>query len=210
MIQTPAPLVINSDADGVPVRIIVKSGDVIVPCRDSSSECVQILTARALNASPEIKVLDEAIKLNRTKLWTNYLSANALNPLSLALQVARNIAGGGDVAQAKLTTNQLRATRAALEQTMRANITQSLTDYETAARTEANTRAGLEAHEQRLSILLVSYRLGDSTTEAVLPEFAASESLRAQITSAQAAENAALVRCREIVAPSNTPQPKKP
>lgn len=180
-----------------------------LPCRDSSPACVQTLTVRAVNASPEIKVLDEAIKLNKTKLWTNYLSANALNPLSLALQVARNIAGGGEVAQAKLTTNQLRATRAALEQTMRATITQSLTDYETAARTETNTRAGLEAHEQRLSILLVSYRLGDSTTEAVLPEFAQSESLRAQITSAQAAENAALVKLREIVAPSRIAEMKR-
>lgn len=181
----------------------------VLPCRESSPACVQTLTVRAVNASPEIKVLDEAIKLNKTKLWTNYLSANALNPLSLALQVARNIAGGGEVAQAKLTTNQLRATRAVLEQTMRATITQSLTDYETAARTETNTRAQLEAHEQRLSILLVSYRLGDSTTEAVLPEFAQSESLRAQITSAQAAENAALVKLREIVTPSRIAEMKR-
>jgi outer membrane protein TolC len=167
------------------------------------------LTGRALKASPEIKVLDEAIKLNKTKLWTNYLSANALNPLSLALQVARNIAGGGEVAQAKLTTNQLRATRAALEQTMRERVTQYLTDYEAATRAETNTRAQLEAHEQRLSILLVSYRLGDSTTEAVLPEFAQSESLRAQITSAQAAGNAALVKLREIVAPSRIAEMKR-
>ncbi len=180
-----------------------------LPCCDSSPSCIQTLTGRALKASPEIKVLDEAIKLNKTKLWTNYLSANALNPLSLALQVARNIAGGGEVAQAKLTTNQLRATRAALEQTMRERVTQYLTDYEAATRAETNTRAQLEAHEQRLSILLVSYRLGDSTTEAVLPEFAQSESLRAQITSAQAAGNAALVKLREIVAPSRIAEMKR-
>lgn len=167
--------------------------------------------AVALTNSESFGVLNEAIRLNKAKLWTNYISANALNPLSLVLQLARNVAGGGDVAQGKLTIAQLRAQRTAIEDATRGFIIQHLTDYETATRLEATTRDQLAAHQRRMQIVEVSLRAGDVSTEEFLLLMQQGEQLRAQIETAQANERAALVKLREIVTPSRLPvQPKKP
>ncbi len=160
-----------------------------------------------------MRVLDQAIKLNKTKLWTNYISANALNPLSFGLQLARNIAGGGDVAAAKLTTAQLRVQRLAIEDAMRAAIMQHVTNYEAAQLHERTARGKLQSHAQLIELSEVSYRRGDSTTEAMIPLWQTREDLKAEILSAESDERRAVALLREVVEPTRTPQPaqaKKP
>lgn len=189
----------------------IEKGNLV--CLDSHAGCVQQLTAQAIANNEAVRVLDQAIKLNKTKLWTNYISANALNPFSLGLQLARNIAGGGDVAQAKLTTAQLRVQRLAIEDAMRAAITQRVTDYEAAQLHARTARGKSQSNAQAIELSEVSYRRGDSTTEAMIPLWQVREDLKAEILSAEADERRAVTLLREIVEPTRTPQPaqaKKP
>jgi len=73
-----------------------------LPCSDSSEECLRRLGDLAAENCLELRVIDQAIAYQRRKLWTSWLSADGLNPLAVALRVARNLAGGGDRAAARL------------------------------------------------------------------------------------------------------------
>ncbi|MGL5836132.1 MAG: hypothetical protein ACRC1Z_23295, partial [Waterburya sp.] len=77
---------------------------VSLPCIDSSSECIEQLTNRAIANSSELVTLDEQIALidkrlvvageriehTSKKRWTNYLSTDPL-------RITANVFGGGDV-----------------------------------------------------------------------------------------------------------------
>jgi hypothetical protein len=67
-----------------------------LPCSDSSAECLRRLGDLAVENCLELGVIDRALAYQRRKLWTSWLSADGLNPLAVALRVARNLAGGGD------------------------------------------------------------------------------------------------------------------
>ena len=98
-------------------------------CLNSSDECVQELTERAIANSHKLETLAERITLieqrlelaedrieyTRKKKWTNYISANPIN-------ILQNIFGGGDVqrdniaiASLEIRTADLLAAKAELE-----------------------------------------------------------------------------------------------
>ena len=101
-------------------------------CFDSSEKCVETLTAQAIANSEEIKVLDATIKLAKRKGWTQYIDVSAIDPLTLSVQILRNILGGGERQTRKLTISQLELRRTETVKNLRAEISNLLLQAETA------------------------------------------------------------------------------
>ncbi|HZN11509.1 MAG TPA: metal-dependent hydrolase, partial [Blastocatellia bacterium] len=78
-----------------------------LPCSDSSAECLRRLGDLAVENCLELRVISQTLAYQRRKLWTSWLNADGLNPLAVGLRVARNLAGGGDRAAARLEIAQL-------------------------------------------------------------------------------------------------------
>jgi hypothetical protein len=91
-----------------------------LPCSDSSAECLRRLGDLAAENCLELRVITQALAYQRRKLWTSWLNADGLNPLAVGLRVARNLAGGGDRAAARLEIAQLERRRAEVEAGLRA------------------------------------------------------------------------------------------
>jgi hypothetical protein len=112
----------------------------------------------AVQNSQEIAVLEQAIALQKKKLWTNWLSADGLHPLAIALRIARNMAGGGERAGAKLELARLALRQAELAAQLRDSVTRMVLAYETAQRQLTKAEAKFVAHQTRLRWLVFSQR----------------------------------------------------
>lgn len=168
-------------------------------CPVITTACVDALHAQAIANSQELRVLEQAIKLQNAKLWTAYLSANALNPLSLGLQLIRNAAGGGERAERKLTIAQLELRRASLIAELRARIVAELTAYAQADAESKRAAQALATHTARVKLLEISYGAGDGETVNMLREWQRTDELRAAVSRAGELRAAAVVRLRQIV-----------
>jgi hypothetical protein len=105
-----------------------------LPCLDSSKECVEQLTERAIAHSSKLKTLDDRIALidkrlgvsrdsidyAESKLWTNYLPSSTsfggsvldiINPFAWL----KNLAGGGEMQRDRLAIADLEIKAATLE-----------------------------------------------------------------------------------------------
>jgi hypothetical protein len=105
-----------------------------LPCLDSSKECVEQLTERAIANSSKLKTLNDRIALidrrlgvsadsidyAESKLWTNYLPSSTsfgssvldiINPFSWI----KNLAGGGEMQRDRLAIADLEIKAATLE-----------------------------------------------------------------------------------------------
>jgi hypothetical protein len=114
--MTPSQSTINSRGE----RLFAQSN--VIPCIDSSSECIEQLTEKAIANSPELVTLDEQIALvdkrlvvaseriehTSKKRWTNYLSTDPL-------RIAANVFGGGDVQKVTIAIADLEVKSAELE-----------------------------------------------------------------------------------------------
>jgi hypothetical protein len=158
----------------------------VLPCLDSSPACLERLSALAVEQSQELKVLDEAIKLQKSKLWTTWLAADSFNPLGMALRVGRNLAGGGDRAAGKLTIDQLKLRRAEVIVQIRQNLITSVLSYEAAARARELASSRLAVYTTNLPIIELAYRLGDGETSAMLSLWEHGEELRAALAKTEA------------------------
>jgi outer membrane protein TolC len=153
--------------------------------------------------SLELATLAQATKFGRSKLWTTWLTADGLNPLSMGLRLARNIAGGSDRAALKLDLAELARRQAEVEVTLRFNVAQTVADYETAERRRILAESRLSAHTARLRILEAGYRLGDGSTQEMLQLWATGEELKVQIMLAEADATKELRRLRSLVMPQH-------
>lgn len=156
-----------------------------LPCFDSSVACIEQLTTRAVKNSRELQVIGQAITLQRRKLWTTYLSANALNPLSFGLQLAQNIAGGGARAEGKLTLAQFELRRAEVGRALHDSISALVAIIEAAQLKEKLSSAALQTHTARVGILEVGYEFGEGDTAAMLPLWQRTDELKAEIEAAR-------------------------
>lgn len=156
-----------------------------LPCLSSSAECVERLTAQAVNASQEVRLIDESIKLASRRRWTNYIAADSFNPIGSVLKLTRNIAGGGDVQQARLVIAALELRRAETVEALRVRVRQFVTAHEQATTKQARLGAQLDTHKARVSLLEVNYRSGEGDTGAMLGEWQRTDELRAQIDDAR-------------------------
>jgi hypothetical protein len=105
-----------------------------LPCLDSSKECVELLTQRAIANSAKLKTLNDRIALidkrlgvskdsidyANNKLWTNYLPSSTafggsvldiINPFAWV----KNLAGGGDMQRDRIAIADLEIKAATLE-----------------------------------------------------------------------------------------------
>jgi hypothetical protein len=140
-----------------------------LPCFNSSETCVEKLTAQAVAYSEEIKVIDATIKLARRKGWTQYVDVSALDPLTLSVQVLRNIFGGGERQARKLTISQLELRRTETVKNLRVQISNLLLQAESAERKQAQSQTLFDAQRSLIAVLEVSYRSGELSTERMLP-----------------------------------------
>lgn len=153
-----------------------------LPCSDSSPTCLQTLGDLAVQNSREIAVLKQAIALQKKKLWTSWLSADGWHPLAIGLHIARNLAGGGDRAAAKLEIARLDLRRIEIATNLHQAIRQAVWEYERLQQELAVTQNKRAYHQARLQIAEISYRLGESHTEAILSLWQTSEELQTQVT----------------------------
>ncbi len=158
-------------------------------CLNSSNECVQELTEKAIANSFKLETLAERIALiderlelaedrieyTRKKKWTNYISANPVD-------IIQNIFGGGAVqrdniaiASLEIRTADLLAAKAELERQQEEEkvkiserVLRLLLDYESATRKHKLLTSQLKTLEQQQKIARVSYRRGRGSTNQML------------------------------------------
>jgi hypothetical protein len=179
-----------------------------LPCVDSSRECLALLGDIARTNNLEIAALDEAIRYQKAKRWTTFINADGFSPAAAAARIARNLLGGGERAASQLDLSNLERRRAEVESSLRLRIANSVADYETTTRRLKLAESRLEAHQTRVQIIEVSYRLGEGDTEAMLLLWQSGEELRGQIVLAEAEAARELRRLRSLVFPSNIPAAK--
>ena len=140
-----------------------------LPCFDSSETCAEKLTAEAVANSEEIKVIDATIKLAKRKGWTQYIDVSAIDPLTLSVQILRNIFGGGERQTRKLTISQLELRRTETVKNLRTEISGSLLQAETLERKQTQSQTLLDAQRVLAAVLEVSYKSGELSTERIMP-----------------------------------------
>ena len=100
-----------------------------LPCKNSSTECITLLTQRAIAYSTELVTIEERIKIiserlelmeekidySKKRTWTNYITTDVI-------KIIQNIFGGGDIQRDRiaitdleLSVGQLSAAKAELE-----------------------------------------------------------------------------------------------
>ncbi len=124
-----------------------------LPCFDTSEKCVETLTAQAVANSAEIKVLDQTIKLARRKGWTQYIDVSAIDPLTLSVQILRNIFGGGERQTRKLQLAQINLRRTETVLRIRAEINDLLLQAENAVRRKLQTQTLFDAQSSLVAVL---------------------------------------------------------
>lgn len=160
-----------------------------IPCLNSTPDCLHQLTTHAISTSSELAHLEAKINLIQQRLdlmaqkvdhansrtWTNYLT---LDPLRLM----QNLFGGGDVQQDRieianleLSVAELEAVKAELERQKVAKqeeienqIFEQLLNYEAQLRALNLAQNQLTTFVHQQQIELISYRLGQGSTEQYL------------------------------------------
>ena len=172
-----------------------------LPCQDSSPVCLTTLGDLAIQSSRELAVLEQAIQLQKKKLWTSWLNADGLHPLAIGLRIARNLAGGGDRAAAKLELSRLELRQAELTTQLRAAITAAVLASETAQRQLTRAETKLAAQQARLQLLTMGYRLGEGSTETMLQLWQTETELQGEVEQAKAECRHRLLQLQSFVVP---------
>ena len=160
-----------------------------IPCLNSSSECVEQLTVRAIANSVKLQqsaerialieqrlaVTEDRIDYTSKKKWTNYISPNPVD-------IIQNLFGGGGVqrdniaiANLEIRTTDLLAAKAELERQQEEEklkieneVLNLLLDYEAANRKLELLTSNLETLEQQREVMRIAYRMGKGSTSQIL------------------------------------------
>ena len=155
----------------------------------SSSECIELLTAKAIASNPELVTLDEQIALidkrlvvageriehTSKKRWTNYISGDPL-------RIAANVLGGGDVqkvtiaiADLEVKSAELEAYRANLHRRkaevksqLREDVLGLVLEYEAAEREYVLAQSKLATYSQQRQLIEIDYQFGNGSTAQML------------------------------------------
>jgi hypothetical protein len=130
----------------------------------------------------------------------SWLNADGLNPLAVGLRLARNIAGGGDRAAARLEIAELERRRAEVEAGLRLAVAERVAELEAAGRRLALAREREAAHESRLSLSAVGYRMGEGSTEEMMALWQARDEMRGRVAEAAADVARQWARLRALLA----------
>ncbi len=182
-----------------------------MPCLSSSSECIELLAAKAIGFatarsaianSPELVTLDEQITLidkrlevadkrsdhTSKKRWTNYISSDPL-------RIAANLLGGGDVQRdtiaiadfegksAELEAYQanLHRRKAEVESQLREEILSLVLEYEAEERKYVLAQSKLATYSQQRQLIEIEYQYGNGSTTQMLSMWQQGESLEAEV-----------------------------
>lgn len=181
-----------------------------LPCTDASKECLERLTALAVANNQEIRLIEQTTKLQRRKMFTNYIGADSLNFFAMTFKMARNIMGGGDVQTAKLTINTLELRRFQLTQEIAAQVHDLLTTSETAEKRREQSMIAQDAMRAMVAVMEVGYRSGDGSTEAMMPIWEKLAFWEVEVKRAEADRETARRKLLLLVNPPVFKQPKKP
>jgi hypothetical protein len=197
--MTPSQSTINSRGE----RLFAQPN--VIPCIDSSEECIEQLTSKAIASSPELVTLDEQITLidkrlvlagerikhTSKKRWTNYLSTDPL-------RIAANVFGGGDVqkdniaiADLEVKSAELEADRANLHRRqaevkskLREDVLGLVLEYEAAEREYVLAQSKLATYNQQRQLIEIDYQFGNGSTTQMLSMWQQEEELEADVTKA--------------------------
>ena len=160
-----------------------------LPCLNSSNQCVQQLTEKAIANSPKLKqsksrialidqrlaVTEDRIDYTSKKKWTNYISTDPVN-------IIQNLFGGGGVqrdniaiASLEIRTTDLLAAKAELERQqseeklkIEDEVLRLVLDYEAAQRKLELLSSNLKTLEQQREVIRIAYRMGRGSTSQIL------------------------------------------
>ena len=160
-----------------------------IPCLNSSSECVERFTYRAIANSFKLQqtaerialieqrlaVTEERIDYTSKKRWTNYISTNPID-------IIQNLFGGGGVqrdnlaiASLEIRTADLLAAKVELERQQEEEkveieneVLSLLLNYEAAERKLELLTSNLETLEQQREVVRIAYRMGRGSTSQML------------------------------------------
>ncbi len=173
-------------------------------CFDSSEVCIQKLTAQAVANSEEIKVLDQTIKLAKRKGWTQYIDVSAIDPLTLSVQILRNIFGGGERQQRKLSIAQIELRRSETVQKIRAEITNLLIEAENFERNRLQSKMLYDAQSSLVAVLEVSYKSGELSTERMMPAWEKLDYFKIEIQTAETERESIRKKLIVLIEPKTT------
>jgi hypothetical protein len=173
-------------------------------CFDSSEVCIQKLTAQAVANSEEIKVLDQTIKLAKRKGWTQYIDVSAIDPLTLSVQILRNIFGGGERQQRKLSIAQIELRRSETVQKIRAEITNLLIEAENFERNRLQSKMLYDAQSSLVAVLEISYKSGELSTERMMPVWEKLDYFKIEIQTAETERESIRKKLIVLIEPKTT------
>ncbi|WP_246141935.1 hypothetical protein [Hyella patelloides] len=191
-----------------------------LPCLSSSSECVELLAAKAIANSPELVTLDEQIALiderlvvaekridhTSKKRWTNYISSDPL-------RIAANILGGGDVqrdniaiADLEVKSGELEAYRANLHRRkaevksqLREEVLGLVLEYEAAEREYVLAQSKLATYSQQRQLIEIDYQFGNGSTTQMLSMWQQGESLEALVIQVESKKKEITRKLQQII-----------
>jgi hypothetical protein len=192
----------------------------VIPCIDSSSECIELLVEKAIANSSELVTLDEQIALidkrlavageriehTSKKRWTNYLSTDPL-------RIAANVFGGGDVqkdniaiADLEVKSAELEAYRANLHRRqaeiksqLREDVLDLVLEYEAAEREYVLAQSKLATYSQQRQLIEIDYQFGSGSTTQMLSMWQQGESLEAEVIHAQSQYSRLLRKIEQLI-----------
>ncbi|MFG6100562.1 TolC family protein [Leptothoe sp. ISB3NOV94-8A] len=158
-----------------------------LPCLNSSTECLEVLTQQAIAQSSEIEAINEQLALTaerqdyaEARQWTNYLT---LDPIRLV----QNVLGGGDVQRDRIAIASLELDAANLIR-QRENQAQHIADevvslvlnYEKLDREYDLLDSRLRTHLMQAQIMEAQYRTGQGSTNRMLTMWQRTDNLKAR------------------------------
>ena len=183
-----------------------------MPCLNSSPDCIELLTEKAIAHSPELKTLDEqiaiieqrlalsqdSIRYSKRRRWTNYLTTDPIRLL-------QNLFGGGDVQRDNLAITGLEIRKADLEAAkalllrrreetrilLGDKVLNLVLEHQRAQRQEALTQTQLHNQQLRNRIAEIDYRYGDGSTSQILSLGQQEQQLEIQLLQHQLAQTEA-------------------
>lgn len=192
---------------------------------DSSSECIELLAAKAIANSPELVTLDEQIALidkrlvvaekridhTSKKRWTNYISSDPL-------RIAANLLGGGDVqrdniaiADLEVKSGELEAYRANLHRRkaevksqLREEVLGLVLEYEAAEREYVLAQSKLATYSQQRQLIEIDYQFGNGSTTQMLNMWQQGEGLEAEIIQIESKKSEITRKLQQITGSSST------
>ncbi len=119
--------------------------------------------------------------------------------MAVGLRIARNLAGGGDRAAAKLELARLALRQAELETQLCESIARAVLDYETAQQQLTSAETKLATQQARLQFITLGYRLGEGNTETMLQWWQTETELQQEVEHAKVACHQRLTYLQTLV-----------